>query len=197
MQWGKRFAGAALTDTIETMTGDATVAETPVAAAETDRSMERLLRLFYGRNADKFLAYYYEERDFAIARAGVKKPIGVMDRMNYAALFFPIAWYFYRRMYLYGALIVLAPIVIAMLFPSFSTSGNFGIAMALALMSNQVYFYYARQRITRIEKRVDLSPQARDDLIRRAGGVSIFGAILGGALTAAVFIIIITSIAKS
>ncbi|PJI43430.1 DUF2628 domain-containing protein [Ferrovibrio sp.] len=179
----------------ETTTTGATVAEA-APAAETDRSMERLLRLFFGRNAERFLLFYYEDRDWTNNRHGARRSVGYFDRMNFAAMFFPIAWFFYRRMYLYGAVLLVTPIVIALLFPSFSMSGNTGIAIAISVMANPVYFYYARQRVTRIEKRIDLSPQSRDDLIRRAGGVSIFGAILGGALTAAVFIIIIAGATK-
>jgi hypothetical protein len=174
-----------LTDLIETS-----------GIVESDRSEEQLLRLFCGPNAEKFLQYLYEERDWNMVKAGVMKtPASIFfNRINFVALLFPVAWFFYRRMYLYGALIFLFPIVAGMLFPQFIKMLNFGVAIALAVIANQTYFYFARSRIARIEKRTDLSAQARDELIQKTGGVSIIGAILGAALTAAALSLIFLAV---
>lgn len=155
--------------------------------AVPDRTEEQLLRLFFGRNAERFLIYLHAERD---------KSNLFWTRMNFITFLAPVAWYFYRRMYLYGALIFLLPIVLTLLIPKLPHSALTGFGAALAVMSNQIYFHYARNKVARIEKRSDLPAEARDALIQRSGGTSILGAILGSVLTIAIMLLVIANASK-
>jgi hypothetical protein len=149
------------------------------------RNEESLVRLFIGRNAEKFMGLYRSQ---------------VMGKhqtsLNWAALFFPTTWFLYRKMWLWGAGIIILPIVFLTLFPDLARFGNSGLAIACGVSANTLYVQTARNRIAAIERR-DLAEAERDMLIAKAGGTSVGGLIFGILLTAALFSLALASMAPA
>ncbi|MFQ5657716.1 MAG: DUF2628 domain-containing protein [Candidatus Methylomirabilales bacterium] len=127
---------------------------------------EHLLRLFIGEKADSYL----------------RNPRANMG-VYFVVVFFPIAWFFYRKLYLMGAgvtfgLILLAPVIAVV---EESTGFQFFelfIALLLAGYATPLYMWHARRKVRDILKR-DLSPEEREALARKTGGTSVLGAVLG------------------
>ena len=97
----------------------------------------------------------------------------------------PQAWFLYRKMYLWAALVSAGPLLIARLpgltYLSWATSlvGAFGL---------RLYFAHARKTVARIRAGAGDETQAAA-LIARAGGVSRIGAALGLAFGFSVFVL--------
>jgi hypothetical protein len=104
--------------------------------------------------------------------------------INWGALFFPVAWFLYRKMWLWGAGIVIVPGVLITLFPDLARFANTGLGIGCGVAANGLYVQMARSRIKAIERR-DLTEAERDALIAKSGGTSMGGLVFGALLTAA------------
>ena len=104
-------------------------------------------------------------------------------RPCWPGFFFPVAWFMYRKMYGWAALACALPI--------FAGVMNFGgfkpvlisLPTVAGLAGRKLYRVGARRTIARI--RVSLSGRSEEALgetLARAGGVSVPGAIVGGAI---------------
>lgn len=145
--------------------------ETPEIEGEGDCRSERdLLAVFFGKNSSRYLKKYDNtiNKKFAI-------------NFNFAVFFAPIAWCFYRKMYLYGALFLIIPVVIGVIFPSLLDSLHYSAAVFAVLMDG-VYIDYAQRKIKKIEAE-PLSDEEKNELIARTGGVSLPGLVLGLGIT--------------
>ncbi|MCR4377270.1 MAG: DUF2628 domain-containing protein [Rhodospirillales bacterium] len=145
--------------------------QTMAATAATDTigeisggtlSEEERLCAFIGPNADRYL-----NLKFSPQKWGFKK-------ICWTAFLFPMAWLFYRKLYIEGIAILLIPIAIVILFPQLSNA-NFAISGVIAMMGTTYYLGRAEMKIKAISA-VGLSAQEEEVLLRKAGGVSRVGA---------------------
>lgn len=95
-------------------------------------------------------------------------------------------WFFYRKMYAYGALLVIAPMVLGYLF------GSAGGAMSIlfAMWAKGFYVNYALGRIIKADK-LGLIGAERTDYLQRAGGVSLPAGIFAGLIYASLLALMI------
>jgi hypothetical protein len=141
--------------------------EAPDSGHDSERPNEDLFRLFVGPNAEKFLKIYRAQRE--------NKHV---TSFNWVVLLAALPWFFYRKLYVVGACVLLLPIILVVIFPDLSGVGTTGFGVALALTANTVYVYIARRRIKKL-KALNLPPAERDQRISKAGGTSPAGAVFG------------------
>ena len=141
------------------------------------------LRTFFGPRADKFLALY--ERMRAGAETGRISPM----TWSWIVFFTTFPWFFYRKMYAWGATLIVVPIALALLFPSMSGAGM----VAFAAIAKTTYVNSALGRLRKADE-LGLTGPERDDYLRRAGGVSPIAAVLSGILCAVMLSLAIFSI---
>lgn len=145
----------------QTMAATAT-AETVGEIGDGTMSAEERLRAFIGPNADRYLDLKSSQQKW-----GFKK-------VCWTALLFPVAWLFYRKLYIEGIAILLIPIAIVILFPQLSNA-NFAISGAIAVMGTTYYLGRAETKINAITA-AGLPREDEETLLRKAGGVSRAGA---------------------
>lgn len=144
--------------------------EAAVSADLTLESQARAdLRLFVDRNPDKFLPA------FDAMEAGRWGRF-----VCWPGLFFPQAWFLYRKLYGWAALSCALPILVS----SYHIGGGMQHVVAsapvlVAFAGRQLYVASARKTIKTIRAATQNEDEARA-LIRRAGGVSSPGAVVGG-----------------
>ncbi|HKW53045.1 MAG TPA: DUF2628 domain-containing protein [Stellaceae bacterium] len=88
---------------------------------------------------------------------------------SWPGFFAPIAWMFYRRLYLYGAICVLIPVVATLVFGA--ADGGIGFAIVAALSVKAWYVSAGLRRIAEAD-RLELQGDERRDYLRHMGGVS-------------------------
>ena len=125
---------------------------------------EHLLRLFIGKHADSFLG-------------------GRNIKTALVVGFFPIPWFFYRKVYLMGVgvlfgLVLVGNIVSAIPYEMVGTLVPIWVAIYLASYGPRWYMWHARRKVRDILQR-DLSPEEREALAHKTGGTSVLGAVLG------------------
>lgn len=133
-----------------------------------------MLRHFMGENAEKFLR--------------LRKDYGPRTyfSFNIAAFFAPLAWLFYRKMYAFGAVLLLAPIVLVLVFPALAEIPSIGLAGAIAAVANSAYLGFATKRVKKLKDQAmneGLSDDEFINLLESKGGVSVAGAVFGVMIT--------------
>jgi hypothetical protein len=130
------------------------------------------LKTFFGPRADVYLATY-EKMLIAQDRGGF------VLTWSWPGFLLGFPWFFYRRMYAIGALLILVPLVIGILFPSASLASMAGIAA-------YAKYFYVQSALRRTQKAdtLGLAGAERADYLHRAGGVSIVAGVLTGLLYA-------------
>jgi hypothetical protein len=139
---------------------------------DQDRVREDL-SAYFGPRAEKYLGIY--ER----MRAGETR----FSSPNWIVLVTGFPWYFYRKMYITGTLLIFLPPLLSYLF---GLTGNAGIAAGLCVTANRQYVLSAIKRIEKVDA-LKLIGDERRDYLRRAGGVSVVAGTLSGILCAVVF----------
>jgi hypothetical protein len=141
------------------------------------------LTAFFGPNADTYLDVYERMR----ANSGV-------TRMNVRTWSWPVflgsfTWFFYRKMYAYGAMLIFLPLVLSYLF------GSAGGAMPIifAMMAKRAYVSTAFDRIRKADK-LGLAGWERTDYMQRAGGVSWTAGIFGGLIYALALLAVVAGV---
>jgi hypothetical protein len=129
------------------------------------------LRTFFGPRADKYLAIY--ERMRASNKSYTRG-------WNWVVFFTTFPWFFYRKMYIFGSLLIFLPALADYLF---GFAGSAGLAGALAVSANSQYVQSAMKRLQKADA-LGLIGERRQEYLRRAGGVSIVAGILTGILLA-------------
>jgi hypothetical protein len=128
------------------------------------------LVLYFQRNGER-LAQFYEAR----ARLPFCWP----------GLLFPQAWFLYRKMYLWAALVSAGPLLLAY-------APKLGVlewaTSLLGAMGLRFYFLQAETTIARIRAAAQDEDEARA-LIAKAGGVSLTGACVGAGFIFAAFVL--------
>lgn len=129
-------------------------------------SPEENFRLFIGPNPDKF-----------IQAAGVGVGGKQSWSWNWAAFFTGPVWFFYRKLYLTGACLLLIPVMLVVIFPKLANF-NIGFGGLMGMGANSLYVWHASRMISKIKK-LGLSPEEFKDRLRKTGGTSPAGAVFG------------------
>jgi hypothetical protein len=138
--------------------------------ADQDQIREDL-RTFFGPRADKYLAIYEK------MRIGNKS---YTPGWNWVVFFTAFPWFFYRKMYIFGSLLIFLPALAGYLF---GLTGNAGLVGALSVSANSQYVQSAMKRLQKADE-LGLIGERRQEYLRRAGGVSIVAGTLTGILFA-------------
>jgi hypothetical protein len=136
---------------------------------------------FFGPRADKYLAVYEKMRS-----SGNPYVRG----WNWIVFFTTFPWFFYRKMYIWGALFIFLPPLLGYLF---GLKGNAGIAAGMSVMGNSQYVLSALSRLKKADM-LGLVGEERKNYLRRAGGVSIVAGTLSSVLFAAMLAVVILGV---
>jgi hypothetical protein len=139
----------------------------------------RYLELFIGTNPEPYLNFYRK----LFPNGANNKPVVVRWSWHWGGFLVPIPWMFYRKLYLWGAGVLLALIILEMVWPA-AAKHSAAAFIVFAVGGKRLYVEHALKRIRKILER-KLPPKERDELIGKAGGMSIPGAVLGTAIIVA------------
>lgn len=138
-------------------------------------SVEDLLWVYIGHSASRFISLIkgIEETQF-------KKRL---SSFNTVAFFFPLVWFFYRKLYLAGIVISLfVPILISYVFPDLPSSVFLGISVMIGFNANRYYVQSAQKNIQKLMS-LGLSKEELQRRVQKMGGTSTVGAVFGGVIT--------------
>ena len=164
-----------MTYSLETETQDPHEAE-PLSTSREDLASD-LLRLYIGPNAIKFLSITkgLKETNYKKSRS-----------FNVAAFFFPLAWFFYRKIYFEGLFVALfIPIIVSLIFPDLPSILYTSLHIAIGMYANRYYLESASKKVDQIIAS-GLSERELRKKVKKRGGVSEIGAVLGVLLTASI-----------
>lgn len=119
------------------------------------------LAAFFGPKADRFLAKY--ERMFRT------KKLFRRSSWNWPVFFLNYTWFFYRKMYLAGAVIVGLPLAFSLLLPD--DRGFSGAALVFALLADNSYVSHALKQVIKA-RALGLQGAERAAYLQKRGGVS-------------------------
>jgi hypothetical protein len=138
------------------------------------------LTTFFGPRAEVFLDTYEKMRSGTGARRTAPKS------WSWPVFLGSFTWFFYRKMYAYGAMIVILPIILGYLFGSAGSA----LPILFAVWAKGWYVTYALNRIIKADT-LGLTGAERSDYLQRAGGVSLPAGIFAGLLYAALLALVI------
>jgi hypothetical protein len=138
------------------------------------------LTTFFGPRAEVFLDTYEKMRSGTGARRTAPKS------WSWPVFLGSFTWFFYRKMYAYGAMIVILPIILGYLFGSAGSA----LPILFAIWAKGWYVSYALNRIIKADG-LGLTGAERSDYLQRAGGVSLPAGIFAGLLYAALLALVI------
>ena len=134
--------------------------------------------MFFGPNAAVYLRAYDRMRDGLVARPGGRWRGLFLSGMSGPAFFVGPVWFFYRKLWVYGA--VLTGVLVGL---DFLPIGRLSlpISLGIAVMAKPVYLQHAMATIERLR-----GPDGRIDPGRllAAGGVSRLAGWIGGSVYA-------------
>ncbi|MEA3041718.1 MAG: hypothetical protein QOC65_1207 [Sphingomonadales bacterium] len=131
------------------------------------------LALFIGPNADSFQGAWEAARAKNLDGRG-----GMAFKFCWPAFLFGFAWFFYRKMWAFGLLLLVLPISLAWMFEG--PGGSIGVGVAVSLFAKSLYIQHALPKIEDAR-----AGGGGDEAVRAAGGVSILGGAIGAAILAA------------
>jgi hypothetical protein len=126
--------------------------------------------LFVGPNAERFRSTWEKMK----ARVEAGGNVNVWG-FCWPALFLTFAWFFYRKLWAAGLVVLILPTAIGTLLDN--APASVAAMIALAMYAKSFYLLHAVRRIGRIR-----GEGGGDAQIAAAGGISIPGAIAGGLL---------------
>ncbi len=141
----------------------------PTAFREDD------LRLYFGPNAGPYVAFW--ER---VQASGLP----FVWSWNWWGFLFPVPWLLYRKIWAVGAAVVLLPILLNSMI-GFHAEAGIALATLIAAASKPLVIERAERKIRTISA-LKLLSQESIERLRRAGGVSRPGAVIGALLMIAV-----------
>jgi hypothetical protein len=147
--------------------------------AEADK-----LRAFFGPNGAAFMAHYERRAE----RGG-----GVLLSWSWAALFSGQAWFFYRKMFVPGVALVVAPMLLALLVPGFD-AGAILLQLLGALVARSCYVGHALATIRRLEAG-GYSGEDEIAALSLAGGTSLAAGLLGVVILASGWTLVLVAAA--
>ena len=142
--------------------------ESALPPPEPEPSERRDMALFVRRDLEKFLPIY---DTLAAGRNAFS--------VCWPGLVFPQAWFLYRKMYGWAAFACVTPLLVTSIHGIGGYWKILAYSPALAAISGRrLYVGAARRTIARI-RAAEPDAAAAEEVIRRAGGVSIAGAVIG------------------
>jgi hypothetical protein len=142
---------------------------------EADQTRVRAdLATFFGPRADVFLDTYEIMRS---ASSGGRRRSP--RTWSWPVFFGSFTWLFYRKLYAYGAMTIIMPIVLGYLFGSAGSA----LPILLAMWAKGWYVSSALNRIAKADK-LGLIGTERTDYLQQAGGVSLPAGIFAGLIYA-------------
>ena len=160
------------------MSEDRSTVDDPARAPAREALREDDLRLYLGPNPRPYVAYWERAR-----RSGHPFVWG----WNWWGLLFPIPWLFYRKIWAVGAAVVMLPVLLdAML--GFGSEAGIILATLIAAGGKALVIERAERKSQAIDA-LGLLTQDSIARLRRAGGVSRPGAVIGTLMMLAVLIL--------
>jgi hypothetical protein len=142
------------------------------------------LATFFGPRADVFLDTYEKMRS---ASSGGRRRSP--RTWNWPVFFGSFTWFFYRKMYASGAMIIIMPIVLGYLFGSAGSA----LPILVAMWAKGWYVSSALRRIDKADK-LGLIGSERIDYLQQAGGVSLPAGIFAGLIYATLLALVIFAV---
>ena len=148
----------------------------PESASEAQKYAD--LEVFFGPRADTYVEIYDRVKEKKRA-------------LCWPAFFLSFVWFFYRKMYLQGAVWLVLPIVLVMIMGA--GAGGTSMTIIYLLDGNREYVQYANSRLKNAD-RLGLTGDERVNYLRRAGGVSWAAGTLAGIIYAGMAVIAIAAL---
>jgi hypothetical protein len=127
------------------------------------------LAAFFGSRAEAYLKTYEKMR----AATGWRRLQSI--GWCWPAFFSGFAWFFYRKMYVLGTIVVVVPVVLGLVI----NTGTGIVAVVIAMYGKGYYVQSALRHVLKADE-IGLVGQERSDYLRGAGGVSIAAGVIGG-----------------
>lgn len=96
----------------------------------------------------------------------------------WSAFLITIPWLMYRKLYGLAAGLIGGVIAISLILPEISSTGTAGSYAVISMFAKTTYVQHALKRIQKLRSRAT-SEEELETLVKRAGGVSIPGAVIG------------------
>ncbi len=148
-----------------------------VAAASSERD---LLELYFGPRAATYLATYDQL---------VANPRRLRGQWSWPAFLVSLPWLLYRKLWSAAAAVLVLPIALSYVIPSTHIFGTL-VALSVAQYGRAYYVRSAIKQVRHINATTS-DPAVVRDKVTRAGGVSVVGAILGGAVMFALLVLVV------
>lgn len=174
----------------ETTAGEATepsTVDTTEAASEQQAdaplSDQELWRQFIGPNADRYLDQFKKFSANGQPRFALT--------WNWPAfLYISFLWFLYRKMYMHAFVYAIGPMLSSYL------TGDLTVGVVWSIMAgataNYLYYWHCKEGVEEIKKAGRLSPAARNEAIKEAGGVQPYVIYVGIAL----YVLAVASLVK-
>jgi hypothetical protein len=127
------------------------------------------LETFFGPGAATYLAVYEK------MRAAEPKRRGSVRTWSWPVFLGGFTWFFYRKLYTYGAIVIFLPLIFGYLFGRVGGS----TFILFAVEAKSWYVNHALDRIAKADA-LGLTGPERADYLQRAGGVSLAAGIFAG-----------------
>jgi hypothetical protein len=132
------------------------------------------LAAFFGPNAEKFIEVYEKMRVSTGSRRA-------MPRIwSWPVFFGYFIWFFYRKMYGYGAMLIFLPVIMGYLV---GYGGSSAMGIVFAMWAKGTYVNGALRRVYKADQ-LGLSGDERHGYLQRAGGISLIAGIFAGLIYA-------------
>jgi len=126
---------------------------------------------FFGPRAEVYLETYEK------MRGGTEKNQYMVFTWSWPVFLGSFVWFFYRKLHLYGAFMVLMPIALS--YVTGATAAGGGSVAVFAVYSKYIYVHSALSRIIKADD-LGLAGQERLDYLHKAGGVSLTAGLFAG-----------------
>jgi len=142
------------------------------------------LETFFGPGAETYLNAYDKMR----AKASGKR--AAVRTWSWPVFIGGFTWFFYRKLYVYGAMVIFLPVIFSYLFGSIG-GGSF------IIFAGGAKTWYVNHALGRIAKADDLgvTGHERTEYLERAGGVSLPAGIFAGIIYGLLIAFVIMAIA--
>lgn len=141
------------------------------------------LKTFFGPGADTYLQVYDKMR-----AADPNRRLSVRT-WSWPVFLGAFTWFFYRKLYTYGAMVIFLPVVISYLFGQIGG----GMTVIFAMSAKNWYVNHALGRIAKADE-LALIGSERTEYLERAGGVSLTAGIFAGVIYGLLVALIIFAI---
>jgi hypothetical protein len=136
------------------------------------------LGIFFGLRSEAYIKIFEEMRPKPGVASSSRSSFP--RSWSWPTFLLSFVWFFYRKMYLIGAIAILVPVVLSLLLPG---AGSAGAYAGLALAAKPMYVQSALGRIAKADA-LGLSGRERAEYLKRGGGVSWPAGVAAGVLYA-------------